>query len=327
MKQIIFILCLAACFNSFSLAARAESRPKVGLVLGGGGAKGAAEVGILKVIEESGIPVDYVAGTSIGAIVGGLWASGYTAAQLDSMFRSQTWLTLLTDHNKNYQTKLYEEVDGVSYVLGFPIIRKSQGKPARKGQYDWSTFGAIRGDNISTLLDSMTRHRNLRIPFRCVAVDVKTMSEVLLPTADISLPQSMRASMAIPGIFQPIRTGNQLLIDGGMLNNLPVDIVREMGADIVIAVDLTQEKHDPNDFSLKDLTGVGGLVDWVLSRPDRKKYATNRQQADIYINPPLEGYDAASFSQSSIRRLIQLGEQAARRHHTQLQQLAHSLNR
>ena len=106
------------------VTAQLKHRPKVGLVLGGGGAKGAAEVGVLKVIEEAGIPIDYIAGTSIGSIVGGLYAIGYRAEQLDSLFTSQEWLTLLSDRQKKHQYKIYQEQDSVGYVFGFPVIRK-----------------------------------------------------------------------------------------------------------------------------------------------------------------------------------------------------------
>ena len=192
----LFVLCLYMTAQTPSII----DRPKVGLVLGGGGAKGAAEVGALKVIEELNIPIDYIAGTSIGAILGGLYATGYRAEQLDSLFRSGLWMT----------------------------------------------------DNVLELLDRLTEtdewidFDELPIPFRCVAVDFDTQEEVVFRNGHLAT--AMRASMAIPGIYKPVLVDGKTLVDGGMVNNLPVDVVRDMGADIVIAIDLTQNKHKTRDF-------------------------------------------------------------------------------
>lgn len=292
-------------------------RPKVGLVLGGGGAKGAAEVGVLKVIEEAGIPIDYVAGTSIGAIVGGLYATGYTAAELDSIFRQQDWIPLLTDRREDLMQVPYREIDGIVYLFGFPVYdinRESHGR-----------IGALKGNRVETLIDSLMGVRGmnefslLKRPFSCVACDLRTGSEVIL---DDGIPaQAMRASMAIPGVFKPVRRDSLLLLDGGMTNNLPVDLVRRMGADIVIAIDLQQnevEVHKKRDLSLLHLVadplGIGGLVRWAGERPDIDKYLDNRQHCDLYLHPRLDGYDVTSFGTASVAHMLQLGEEEGRRH-------------
>ena len=285
-------------------------RHKIGLVFGGGGAKGAAEIGVLKVLEEEGITPDYIAGTSIGAIVGGMYAVGYRSSQLDSLFRSQEWLTLLTDRNTELKNEPLAQEDGVTYIFGFPVSRrkKTQGEPG--------LIGALNGDQISALLERKTGltgevdFDRLPIPFRCVAVDIYGPTEVVLHEG--SLPRAMRASMAIPGVFKPVRMGDMTLVDGGMLNNLPVDVVRAMGADIVIAIDLNNEEHKDRDFSLEETLGIGGLLDWVVSRPDRKKYNANRKAADVLIRPNLDGYGIESFGAKSVANMIALGEQAAR---------------
>ena len=142
--SLLFVVAIAQC--AFSQDAQ---RLKVGLVLGGGGAKGAAEVGVLKVIEEVGLPIDYIAGTSIGSIVGGLYALGYRSAELEKMFRSQEWLNLLADREQRHEGKVISEEDGVVYVLGFPVSRKNSKK-------EDPNFGAIRGDHIVELFDSIT---------------------------------------------------------------------------------------------------------------------------------------------------------------------------
>ena len=211
------VLCLALMMPALA------DRPKIGLALGGGGAKGAAEVGVLKVLEEAGIHVDYIVGTSIGSIVGGLYAAGYTATELETMFQTQEWLTLLTDRKASLANEPYTTIDGVTYVFGFPIRdRQSKG------------FGVMKGGQIEHLLDSMASAKgcanfdSLKISFCCVAADIRSGSEVILREG--GLAQAMRASMAIPGVFKPVDRGDYKLVDGGMLNNLPVDVCREMGA-------------------------------------------------------------------------------------------------
>ena len=296
-------------------------RPKVGLVLGGGGAKGAAHVGVLKAIEQSGIPIDYIAGTSIGSIVGGLYSCGYRSADIEKMFLSQQWTTLLSDREDSIKSDAVRTVDGVTYVFGYPVRGRRQ-----KGEK--ASVGLLRGEAIVELLDSMTGRRDsisfdrLPIPFRCVAVDTKTQSEVVLSSG--RLPMAMRASMAIPGAFKPVRIGDWRLVDGGVLNNLPVDVVKAMGADIVIAVDLTQNKHKTRDFSLKEALGIGGMLDWLVSRPDWKKYNDNCAAADIYINPQLD-FGAADFKEERIREMIAIGTEEGQRWLAKLKELKRQL--
>ena len=309
MRKIIILL---MAMTMMAVSADAQ-RPKIGLVLGGGGAKGAAEIGALKVLEECDIVPDYIAGTSIGSILGGLYAVGYRSKELDALFRSQEWLSLLTDRQQEFRNDPLREQDGVVYIFGFPVSRK------KKQEKDKSPalVGVLNGDEVTALLDSMT-HRpyevqfdSLPIPFRAVTVDINGPTEIVLDHGVLS--RAMRASMAIPGVYKPVRWGAWTLVDGGMLNNLPVDVVRAMGADIVIAIDVNNEDHDTRDFSLSEMLGIGGILDWLVSRPDWKKTNENRANADILIRPNMEGYDVMSFSLESIERMIALGEQAARR--------------
>lgn len=312
-----FMLLLLSCPSAMADNA---PRPRVGLVLGGGGAKGAAEVGVLKVLEELDIPIDYIAGTSIGAIVGGLYACGYSAAELDSLFRCQEWLTLFSNRNKDLKNSIFGEQDGTFYIMGFPILsskekdKKDSKKEAKK---DEAGIGLLSGRQVTHLLDSLTKEYDgiesfdlLPIPFRCVAVDLKTQEEIIMDSCELEL--AMRASMAIPGAFRPVKWKGHTLVDGGMMNNLPVDVVRQMGADVVIAVDLEQDEHEERDFSLKETFGIGGILDWAVSRPDWKKNKANREDADVYINPNLWDYDVTSFGKKSIDKMIEQGEIAAR---------------
>lgn len=312
---------LMTTLSSLLLAGDATHHPKIGLVLGGGGARGAAEVGVLKVLEEKGIRPDYIAGTSIGAIVGGLYACGYGADDLDALFRSQEWLSLIGDRNRDLRKSILDKRDGVTYLFGFPISGNS-----KKTETEESGLGLLGGTNITLLLDSLTKRYDgigsfdeLPIPFRCVAVDLKKHEEVVMDSCELEL--AMRASISIPGAFKPVRWKGKLLVDGGMLNNLPVDVVREMGADIVIAVDLDQGQHEERDFSLKETFGIGGILDWLVSRPDWKKNKANREDADIYINPQLAEYGISSFGSESISTMIERGERAARAASEQLDRL------
>lgn len=264
MKKTLLTLLIGMVFLPLSaqteLSPEAPQRPKVALVLGGGGAKGAATVGVLKYIEASGIPIDMVVGTSIGSIVGGMYARGYRSAQLDSMFRAQDWVSM-----------------GMGSLMGDSIV------------------GVLRG----MMEDTPPAVEQYSIPFRCVAVDVKKMQEVVLTDEDLA--QSMRASMAIPLVFKPVKLNGMTLVDGGVLNNLPVDVARDMGADVVIAVDLTVNKHEEGSSPLMSLL-----------RPDLKKYQQNRESADVYINPNLKGYGAHDFSPVRITEMIALGEKAGK---------------
>ena len=293
-------------------------RPLVGLVLGGGGAKGAAEVGALKVLEELDIPIDFIAGTSIGSIVGGLYACGYKAEEIEKLFLSQQWLDLFSNRNKSVAANIVDEKDGTLYVLGFPILRTKPKEQPNDNDVETGGLGILSGRQITQLLDSLTKpfdgienFDKLPIPFRCVAVDMKSQEEIIMNNCELEL--AMRASMAIPGAFKPVKWKGHSLVDGGMLNNLPVDVVRAMGAEVVIAIDLeSAEIEDDSNFSLKEAFGIGGLLDWAVSRPDRKKLKANREDADVYIAPQLADFEVSSFSREYISTMIERGEKATR---------------
>lgn len=320
---VILIFLCAVCPHSLNAARKnkPQKRPKIGLVLGGGGAKGAAEIGVLKYIEEANIPIDYIAGTSIGSIIGGLYSVGYRHAELDSLFHSQQWMDLLTDRNSSVASHPYKVRDSVAYVFGFPIHNRHKVKDKSRKH----TFGVVLGDSVQSLLEETSRCHDsisfdkLPIPFRCVAVDIRTMEEIVFSQG--SLPLAMRASMSIPGAYKPVVKDSMLLVDGGMLNNLPVDVVKAMGADIVIAVDLTQNKREKYEnkeikkmksLSADEYSQFSRIIAWVKERPDLIKYRVNSKAADIYINPDLKGFSAADFHQKKIDEMILRGEQAGK---------------
>ena len=310
MKKYLLVFLMLICCGLSVMAQQqnegGKTRPKVGLVLGGGGAKGAAAIGILKELEREKIPVDYIAGTSIGAIIGGLYAQGYRADDLEKLFRSQNWLALLADRDTTLVGKVYKEEDGVIYLFGFPVRRKADA--------DNNTgFWMLHGDHVYNFLDSLVSRSPVQrgtvkqaIPFSCVAFDIRRQQEIVLDTG--SLARNMRASMAIPGAFKPVQIDTLMLVDGGMGNNLPVDVVRKMGADIVIAVDLQQRKRDDYRSPFGFLKGLGGILDWLAERPDIKKYNVNRTKADLYINPDLGSYGVTDFNAKAIKAILKIGE-------------------
>lgn len=265
----------------------AASRPKVGLVLSGGGAKGAAEVGVLKVIDKArkyGLKIDYIAGTSMGALIGGLYAAGISPDDIERMMFTEKWLSLYSKDAVGYFSKNY-----------------------------WrAPTGLVRDDFLQNKLDSLFSSYGCRffsdtlIPFNCVAVNINDMTEVYLKEG--VLARSIVASMAYPG-FLPIQQDGMNLIDGGILNNLPVDVVRRMGADIVIAIDLEQTTNSTRNFSLKGTFGIGGIANWLVSRPDVKKRNENIKDANVYIHPNLTAYSIKDFESSKLIKMIEIGEQ------------------
>lgn len=310
MKKYLLVFLMLICCGLSVMAQQqnegGKTRPKVGLVLGGGGAKGAAAIGILKELEREKIPVDYIAGTSIGAIIGGLYAQGYRADDLEKLFRSQNWLAFLADRDTTLVGKVYKEEDGVIYLFGFPVRKKAD---ADKNTGFWM----LHGDHVYNFLDSLVSRSPVQrgivkqaIPFSCVAFDIRRQQEIVLDTG--SLACNMRASMAIPGAFKPVQIDTLMLVDGGMGNNLPVDVVRKMGADIVIAVDLQQRKRDDYRSPFGFLKGLGGILDWLAERPDIKKYNVNRTKADLYINPDLGSYGVTDFNAKAIKDILKIGE-------------------
>ncbi|MBQ8703060.1 MAG: patatin-like phospholipase family protein [Bacteroidales bacterium] len=276
-----------------------KNRPKVAVVLSGGGAKGVAHIGALKVIEEAGIPIDMICGTSMGALVGALYCVGYSTDFLDSLVRSQDWAALLSDRTDPTNLTLRQREEQNTYA----VIRGIGGEQPQRG-------GLIRGRNLNMLfhrlcseyLDSIS-FDSLPIPFACVATDIVTNKEVVFHNGH--LIQAMRASMAIPGVFTPVRIGDMVLLDGGLRNNYPADVARAMGADIVIGIsvqDLMTRSEDIND--------VGAVMGQLISINSRNKFTDNIKLSDIFIHVDVSGYSAASFTNASIDTLLRRGEEA-----------------
>lgn len=293
----LIILVLLACPEGYA------QRKKVGVVLSGGGAKGVAHIGVLKVLEEAGIPIDYISGTSMGAIVGGLYAVGYNAKALDSMVRVQNWPFLLSDRVYRYNLPFSEKEVNEKYLLSLSFSqKKGLSVPA----------GFVSGQNIYNLFSDLTigyhdsiSFRDLPIPFACVSADMVTGKEVVMSSG--ILPLAMRASMAIPGAFAPVVLDSMVLVDGGISNNFPVDVAKEMGAEITIGVDLSTGLKDA-----EGLNNIMGIVDQLTSFMGMVNYEKNKNAVDLYMNPDLKGYTAASFNREAIDTMILRGERIAR---------------
>ena len=299
MKKLILIL----TFLLYALPNIAESRPKVGVVLSGGGAKGTAHVGVLKVLEKAGIPIDYIVGTSMGAIVGSLYSIGYSPEELDSIMMKQDWKQLLSDQQKRENMSLESKEQSDKYILSLPFHERPQ---------DAISGGVLRGRNIGNMLWDLTEgyhdsidFQKMPIPFACVSQDVVTGEEIV-HTSGV-LPIAVRASMSLPGVFAPVVLGDHILIDGGMVNNYPVDVARKLGADIIIGADVQEELKSADELENDIFAQFMQLID--LQSQDRWK--DNIRNSDVYIKINIKGYNTASFKTEAIDTLINRGEQAA----------------
>ncbi|WP_395044059.1 patatin-like phospholipase family protein [Flavobacterium sp.] len=274
-------------------------RKKIGLVLSGGGAKGFAHIGVLKVLEQAGVKVDYIGGTSMGAVVGGLYASGYNATQIDSIFTATNFDELLNDYIPRTSKSFFEKRNDELYAISLPFYKFSVGVPIAlsKGLYNY---------NLLTRLTHNVRNINdfskLPIPFVCIATDIEKGNEVILKNG--FLPQAMLASSAFPTLFSPVEIDGKLLIDGGVTNNYPIEEVRKMGADIIIGVDVQDDLKDRN--SLKEATRILVQISNFQMLESMKGKIAN---TDIYIKPDITSFSVISFDRG--KEIIKKGEEAA----------------
>lgn len=287
---------------------------KVGLVLSGGGAKGFAHIGALKVIEDAGIRIDYIGGTSMGAIVGALYASGYTANQLDSIFKAIDFGALIQDGIPRSAKTFYEKEDAERYVLTLPFKHFKISFPS----------AISKGQNIYNLLFRLTNHvrdiddfNKLPIPFFCVATDIETGEQVMLDHG--YLPEAIAASGAFPSLFEPVQIGDRLLIDGGVVNNYPLDEVKAMGADVIIGIDV-QDRLLKKD----ELRSATDILLQISNMQTGNSMKDKIKKTDIYIKPDIEAFNVVSFSEGDA--IIKNGIIAAELKQDQLDDLARRQN-
>ena len=273
---------------------------KVGLVLSGGGAKGMAHIGALKVIEEAGVKIDYIGGTSMGAIVGALYASGYSATQLDSIFRNIDFNRLISDNLPRGVKTFYEKEDSERYAIKLPFDNFKIAIPQ----------GFSGGQNIYHELVKHLYHvkdvndfGELPIPFICIATNVETGEQVNLENG--YLPEAIMASGTLPTLFEPFTINGKVLIDGGVVNNYPIEEVKKMGADIIIGVDV---QHGLRDRS--DLLSATEILLQINNFRTVEDMVEKSAQTDIYIKPDMSNYSVMDFDLDD--EIIKNGENAAR---------------
>ena len=313
MKRILLTIVVAALMCGATKAQQdsinsnqAGGRKKVAVVLSGGGAKGMAHIGALKVIERAGIPIDIITGTSMGSIIGGLYSIGYNANSLDSMVRVQDWSYVITDKEDLSKQSLADRKKQNTYVFSRGITL---------GKRNYNDGGIIQGKNLAELFqqlcigytDSLDFSRDLPIQFACVATNVIDNTEYDFHSG--RLPYAMRASMAIPAAFSPVRIGDKVLVDGGLRNNYPADIAREMGAEIIIGVTVQGAPK-----IAEDMGRTMSILSQIIDVNCKNKYDENLAITDVPIQVNTSGYNAASFSLNAIDTLIRRGEEEAMRH-------------
>jgi NTE family protein len=292
--------------------AGSNGRPKIGLVLGGGGARGAAHIGVLRVLERERIPIDYVAGTSMGAIVGGLYASGLSADQIEQVLKSIDWGDAFNDRSPRVDRPFVRKRDDDNY-----LVKRDLGL-GDDGQVRFPA-GLIAGQKIDLILKSSTLHvdriddfDHLPTPFRAIATDILTGEEVVLSHGDLA--RSIRASMSVPAIFSPVEIDGRLLVDGGVANNVPVSVVRQMGADIVIAVDVGSPPLTRAELS--SVFGITSQLTWILTARNTAAQIASLKKTDTFIQPQLGTFSSAGFDEAPT--VIPLGEEAAQQQVAQL---------
>ena len=299
---------------TYAQDSRFGGRPKVGVVLSGGGAKGLAHIGALKVIEEAGIEIDYIGGTSMGAIVGALYASGYSAQQLDSIFYALDFTELIQDEVPRGAKTFYEKDDDERYALGLPF-------DGFKVSFPQAFSG---GQNIYNELVRLLFHvkdvqnfNKLPIPFLCIATDVETGEGILLDHG--YLPEAITASGTFPSLFEPMEIDGRVLIDGGVVNNFPVGEIRALGADIIIGVDVQHGLANR-----EDLNSATEILLQINNYRTVRDMEEKREKVDLYIHPEMEAYSVIDFELGP--EIIKVGEAEARKKLPELQELSAQLH-
>ncbi len=312
MKRIGFFLFLL--FVSLGTIAQQE-RPKIGVVLSGGGAKGIAHIGVLKALEEEGLRPDYISGTSMGSIIGGLYALGYTADQLDTIIRAVNW-DLVLSNNIPFEYVAYEEKEYYNrYLFEFPFDKGKLKLPS----------GMIEGQTLGEVLSRYTwpskkysSFDEFPIPFRCIATDVSTGKPIVFK--DGSLAKALRSSMAIPTAFTAVDLDSTLVVDGGVVNNFPVEELYNMGADYVIGVAVSEGFKPAHDIE-----NMASILMQVAMIPSSERIIEQKKLCNIYIAPDMQGYSTASFG--NYKEILDIGYKTGEEYRPVFRQLADSIGK
>ncbi|MCA0933205.1 patatin-like phospholipase family protein [Lutimonas saemankumensis] len=311
MKYYLFLLIFIFMHPVFGQE-RAEPAEdlKIGLVLSGGGAKGFAHVAVLKKLEEAGIRVDYIAGTSMGAIVGGLYASGYNARELDSVLRVNDLSGLVRDDLPREVSSFYQKENDGKYAISLPLT---------KGKIELPS-AVSKGQNAFNIFSQLTEHvhevddfSELDIPFFCIATNLETGEEVVMDKG--FLPEAIRASGAFPGLLTPVKVDGKVLVDGGIVDNFPVEKMRMKGVDYIIGVNVSG--------GLKDIENIKTLPEILLQIAGfqmYKQWDDKIDECDLYIRPDLEEFTTFSFDESE--EILKRGEEAMQKVEVELKDIA-----
>ena len=291
-------------------------RPKVGLVLSGGGAKGFAHIGVLKKIRDAGIEVDYISGTSMGSIVGGLYAIGYSPDFIEELVRNQNWMEILLDKIDRRDLGLDEKSYNEQQFINFPVSKKTVSLP----------FGIKYGQRISLLLSELVApvHQirdftNFQTPFLCVATDISNGESVILNKGNLA--EAMRASMAIPTVITPVTIDGKLLVDGGLVNNFPAKELAERGCDIIIGIDV----QNSTDYQISDLSSITAILDRSAGFYREALNDTASKYVDYYLHPDITGYGVGSFTDYD--SIMLRGERCGIEHWDELKELGEYLRK
>jgi NTE family protein len=298
--------CLLLCLFPLIVQAVEAPRPKIGLVLSGGAARGLAHIGVLKALEEQGIKIDAIAGTSMGAVIGGLYASGYQIDELEKLALSIDWQQALSDAPPREDVPFRRKQDDRDFLVKQKLSFRDDGSLGLP-------LGVIQGQNLALLLESLLAHTSdtrdfdkLPIPFRAVATDIASGEKVVFRKGH--LPQVIRASMSIPAVFAPVELNGRLLVDGGMTDNIPLDVAREMGVDIAIVVDIGTPLRNR-----KQLTTVVDVLNQsitLMTRRNSEEQLAALHKDDVLIQPPLASFGVTDFGKA--QEMIDAGYRATR---------------
>ncbi|MFB9055424.1 patatin-like phospholipase family protein [Mariniflexile ostreae] len=308
--SLVILLVFALCASQAQNKVFQKNNPKVGLVLSGGGAKGMAHIGVLKIIDSLGVHVDYVAGTSMGSMVGSLYASGYSGKQIDSIFNALRFDDIINDNLPRESKTFRERESSEKYAITLPFDGFKLKFPSA-----WS-----RGQNVYNLLSKLVMNvsnvddfSKLPIPFFCMATDIETGKAIVLDRGNLA--QTVMASSALPSLFQPVIINNRVLIDGGVANNYPIDELRAKGMDIIIGVDVQDSLA-----TRQELVSAPEILLQINNYRTIKDMIIKSKKTDVYIKPNIKDFSVISFD--AREKIIKVGEKAALENLDALQDIA-----
>ena len=323
-RRICLILLLLIAYNASAADTTAvSSRPKVGLVLSGGGAKGAAHIGVIKYLEEAGIPIDYVAGTSMGSIVGGMYAIGYSSDDIIDIISSVDWDRLISNNVDRKKISFTRKQEKNTHVVTIPFsLRNDQNELQARAFRNSLPSGIVSGDNLINLFNSVSVGYSETLPFNefptpflCVATNLINGNAEALTEGEFT--KAIRASMAIPVLFDPVEINNVPYVDGGLVSNFPVEQCRAMGADYIIGVSMSPGLEEDHKKLSSIFSQVKQLKE-IITDKESNEYHT---QCDIFIRPDLKGVGMLSFDAESVARVTQSGYEAASKYEEKFNEL------